>query len=395
MDERGGRDRRRGGGGGRPGRIRRGGGGRPERGDDGARRGRGGRADGVAVGTTGNRPELVETVPIVAESGKERRVALSIGPETATECPLPDLAGGDRLRVFAELELTTDAPNANHPGLIGNAYSYAPEITAWLLLAAEPGEVAAKPQRAIKLVEPWRRSISHEQHHAVVTLEADFDVPGDGLPWPGPGCVNVVVAAHHARAKPGDVLLVGQNEKTPVVVQDMAGIRVVRLRGRGRDADRPLRETACRCAGVPVAKTETVVLSHRLDDLEAGEQLLVCGNLVTDAAPLGYPARISTRLFCADSPEQAEPGGSARQVATWKGQLSKPTGFNCIPADGPHTTRKFGVAAIRRAPGRPLYVNMVAVSAAPFGGAGAGDTLPILTDQSFLEVTRYPADLAG
>jgi hypothetical protein len=33
----------------------------------------------------------------------------------------------------------------------------------------------------------------------------------------------------------------------------MAGIRVVRL--RGRQSDRPVRETACLCAGIPVAKT--------------------------------------------------------------------------------------------------------------------------------------------
>jgi hypothetical protein len=40
-------------------------------------------------------------------------------------------------------------------------------------------------------------------------------------------------------------------------------------------------------------------------------------------------------------------------------------------------------------------VNLVAVSAAPFGGAGSGDQLPIDTGRSFLEVTRYPAPTAG
>ena len=56
---------------------------------------------------------------------------------------------------------------------------------------------------------------------------------------------------------------------------------------------------------------------------------------------------------------------------TWKGQLSKFTGFNCIPADGPQTTRKYGVAKVVAAPARDLYVNLVAVSAAPFGGTRA------------------------
>jgi hypothetical protein len=349
---------------------------------------------GVAVAGTANKPELLETVPISDQRRKGRRVALSFGPQTTTETPFPDLEAGDRLRVFAELEVTTDASAPTHPGRIGNAYAYAPEVSAWLLLASSPEEVEAKPRRAIELARPWRQTVSHEHHHAVVTFDgAELRVPADGLPWRGPSCVNLVVGASHPQARRGDVLLIGQNEKTPVVVQDMAGIRVVRL--RGRHADQPVRETACMCAGIPVAKTQTVVLSHQLDDLQAGEQLLVRANLVTDAAPLGYPARISTRLFLADSREQAEPGGGARDVASWKGHLSKFTGFNCIPAEGPTASRKFGVVAIKRAPGRPLFANLVAVSAAPFGGAAAGDQLPIDTAQSFVEVTRYPPPSTG
>ncbi len=53
--------------------------------------------------------------------------------------PLPELRGGDRLLAFAELELTTDAEDPNHPGLIGNAYSYSPTVEATMLLAADPG----------------------------------------------------------------------------------------------------------------------------------------------------------------------------------------------------------------------------------------------------------------
>ena len=51
---------------------------------------------------------------------------------------------------------------------------------------------------------------------------------------------------------------------------------------------------------------------------------------------------------------------------SWKGQLSKYTGFNCLPAEGPQTSRKYGVAKVRQAPGAHLYVNLVAVSARPF-----------------------------
>ena len=353
------------------------------------------RRPGVRVGSTGNSPELVETVPIVADAGKGRRVVLSFGPDSKTDSPLPDIKGGDRLEVYAELEVTTDAPEEKHPGRIGNVYGYAPALEAQLLLAADAGITEVKGGRSIALGKAWTGTLSHEQHHGVITFAAALDVPAEGLPWEGPTCVNFVLAASSPEAKQGDLLLIGQNEKTPTVVQDMAGIRVVRTRAGGGTAPSEARDSGCLVAGVPVAKVQTVVFAHRLDGLVAGEQLLVKAQLVTDAAPLGYAARISTRLFLADGPDQTEPGGTASSVASWKGHVSKFTGFNCLPALGPQTTRKFGVIAIKQAPPGPLYLNMVAVSAAPFGGAGSADALPIDASQSYLDVIRYPAELAG
>lgn len=347
-------------------------------------------APSVEVGATENKPELVETIPIDTAAGA-RRVVLSLGPQTKTDSPLPDLAPGDRLLAFAELELTTDADDPKHPGRIGNAYSYSPNVEATLLLAADPDAAAAELGRALELARaPWRQAVSHQRHHAVVTFgDAELRIPGKGLPWGGPAYVNLAVGASHPDAKPGDALLVGQNEKTPTVVQDMAGIRVVRFRPGDAAEPAPEREAACRCSGVPVAKTETVVLSHELADLAAGERLLVRGRLITDAAGLGKPARISTRLFIADSPDQTEPGGAAAGAVTWKGHLSKFTGFNCIPGEGAQASNKYGVATVRSAPGRSLYVNLVAVSGAPFGGLSSSEQLRIDTAQSSLDVTRF------
>jgi hypothetical protein len=346
----------------------------------------------IEIGSTGNSPELLETIPIVAESGKGRRVVLSFGPGSETDLPLPEIAAGDRLEVLAELELTTDAPTANHPGRIGNVYDYSPNVEATLLLAADPDAARVKPGRAIALAKPWVDAVSHERHHAVVTFgDGKLAVPRAGLPWRGPSFVNVVVSASHARARQGDLLLVGQNEKTPTVVQDMAGIRIVRYRPATAKAPPAQSDSVCLCAGVPIAKQPTVVFSHELAGLAQGERLLVKARLVTDAAGLGGAARISTRLFLATDPAQLESDGSAKEFATWKGHLSKFTGFNCIPGEGPRTSRKYGVARIRRAPGRSLFVNLVAVSAAPFGGTAPADILRIDTARSRLEVTRLPA----
>jgi hypothetical protein len=51
-------------------------------------------------------------------------------------------------------------------------------------------------------------------------------------------------------------------------------------------------------------------------------------------------------------------------------------------------TEKYGVATVRQAPAGSLYVNLVAVSAAPFGGVEASQGLRIDPSQSVLEVTR-------
>ena len=346
----------------------------------------------VLVGSTGNSPELVETVPIATAPAPV--VVLSFGPGAKTDSPLPDIAAGDRLEVLAELELTTDAEDPDHPGLVGDAYSYAPEVEATLLLASGPGEADAAPGRAVELARPWRRPVTHQQHHAVVAFDASYEVPKAGPGWSGDSYVNVVVSASSPEAGAGDVLLVGQNEKTPTVVQDMAGVRVVRHRAGAADPT-PRRDTSCRVGGVPVAKSETVVFSTELDGLAEGEQLLVRAALVTDAAPLGYAARISTRLFLADDADQVEPGGNAAALASWKGHVSKFTGFNCLPEEGAQTSLKYGVAKIEATPPGPLFVNLVAVSAAPFGGESPGDALPIDTSRSFLEVVRYPPDVAG
>jgi hypothetical protein len=338
------------------------------------------------VGATANKPELVETLAIATAPGAARRVVLTLGPDTKSETPLPDLAAGDRLLAFCELELTTDADDPNHPGLVGNAYSYAPNVNATLLLAPGPDSV----EGGIELSHsPWHQAVTHQHHHAVVTFgDAEARIPAG---WNGPAHVNLVVDASHPEAQPGDVLLVGQNETTPTVVQDMAGIRVVRF--RPGDAREPAAESesACLCDGVPIAKRDTVVLSHELSDLQQGEQLLVRGTLVTDALGLAAPARISTRMFLAEAPNQTEPGGAAAADITWKGHLSKFTGFNCVPGEGAQTSHKYGVATVRQAPGRSLYVNLVAVSAAPFGGTGPSDQLRVDTGATSLEVTRFPA----
>ena len=238
-----------------------------------------------------------------------------------------------------------------------------------MLLAADPGAIEATRGQAIELVaKSWRQTISHERHHAVITFDdGRLEIPAGGLPWQGPSYVNLVVCASTRRPSPATCSW---------------SARTRRRRswpGHGRDPHRPLPprerkgpeargQVGLHLQGIALTKQRTVVLAHRLSGLAKGERLLVKARLVTDATGLPAPARISTRLFLADRSRPGRARRSRRRLSmSWKGQLSKHTGFNCLPAEGPQPSRKYGVAKVAKAPGADLYVNLVAVSAPPSG----------------------------
>lgn len=356
-------------------------------------------AVGIRVASTGNEPEIEDRLPIAraAKPGGRSTVLLSLGPDSKADLPMPDVRPGDRLRLFAELEVTTDYQDPDDDGLVGKAYSYDPRLEATLLLAADETAAVAEAGRAVQIGDPWRGECTHDQHHRVIVFpDYGCTVPPAGIGWDGPVRVNVALSAAHPRAKRGDLLLIGQNERTPIVGIDMAGIRVMRIRPGDHQLPKGQRTSRALVRSISVAEQRTVVFSLRLDELRKGEQLLVKSRLMTDSTRLGYPARITTRLFLADDPAQTEPasGGAASTICSWKGHLSKPNGFNCLPTAGPTPSQKFGVVRVMRKASAPLYVNMVGVGGDPSKRAGAGDMLPI-TAGSFIEVTRIGPELEG
>jgi hypothetical protein len=352
----------------------------------------------IKVASTGTEPELVDRVKIAraARPGQGRVVVLSLGPGTKTDLPPPtDLQPEDLLRIFVELEVTTDYEK-KVKGSIGTPYSYAPRLEAVLLLASDGKATAHEPGRAHSIAKVPAIELSHKRHHELITIAAEYQVPASGPQFTGAPFVNVGLSAAHRDAKSGNVVLVGENEEDPIVGQDTAGIRLLRLRPGDQPAVASIREQRLRRkAGVPVTRTPTVIYSRELKGLTRGEQLFVHGRVITDARRTGYPTRITTRMFVADGPRQAAPGGHAKDVATWGGHLSKPNGCNCLPGRGAQRTEKFGVLRMRRDATHPLFVNLVAVSTAPFETPReTGDDLPVESG-SFVDIVRYPSALEG
>lgn len=346
----------------------------------------------IRIATTNNEPELVKTIPITPADAERRwQVVMRLGPDTRSDDPMPELRLGDRLRVCAELEVTTDAPVANHPGLMGVPYDYAPLIEARLLLTTERG--AVEPGGMTTVLDRWSDSCSHARHHHIVLFKgSEVTIPQR---FPQHGFINLALAASHPKAEANHLLLIGENEDRKDVDQDVSGIRVVRFRPARQDRIKPTRVEELATPAVRVAKEPTRVLSMPLDDLKEGEQLFVHARIVADAAGVGYHARLSARMFLADERDHLEPKGSVEQIASWKGHLSKENGSNCLKDEGPSSRDKLGVLRMKKDARHRLFVNVVATSSAPFSeNRTPGDPLT-LGPESFLEVTRYGPEHLG
>jgi len=310
------------------------------------------------------------------------------------------------VEICAELEVTTDmTPRQvrDNPTVkpVGEPYDYAPAVVAQLLLARSPDIVVAARGRAMALGKPRRMKLSHEAHHGVFVFDGageghDYEVPKGGLSWNGSSYVNLVLGASHPEAGSGDVLLVGQNEPDGTVGCDMGSISAIRRRPAKQRAPAPVVETKREATDLPLqGDVKRVVYSLALKDLTADEQLRVRVGLDTSVRSNGYPARVKTRVFLADSAAQLEPEGTAHaaEVASSKGQITKANGFNCLPGPGSVRYAKVGVLRMLKDAGGPLHLNLVAVAGDP-EKRGRSDSVEVLPSGR-ISVTRYPPEALG
>jgi hypothetical protein len=336
----------------------------------------------------------VKTVPIASELGAAKRVVMSLGRDRRAFSRLPDLRPGDRLRVSAELQVTTDCSRPD-PGCVAQPYDFRPHVRARLLLARGPGVTEVEGDRALRLSELEEERVGHlEHHHVIVFTDAGIRIPDRGLPWGRrPSFVNLVLDAHHRDAGARHVLLVGENEPDGSVKGDKGRLNAVRL--RGRPEARSERTDSRERGEIPVDRDlRTVVYSLPLEGLAKGTQLDVTAKLIVSSSHLPYPARISTRLILADEPSQVDTGGRAAEISTFRGEIAENNGTNCLPRPGTCVARKAGVLRINGDANRRLFVNLVAVSADPFGGGRPEDAIRVEPGGG-VEAVRYPPRVKG
>jgi hypothetical protein len=362
--------------------------------------------DRVLVATTGDHSELTPTLAIQTAAGIAPRVVMSL-PASA----LGPLALGDRLLATSELEVTTDCLS-QEPRCVGSPYGYDPTVATRLVLAPSPsatGGIGVTPLSGLKKRTCVQRLPNREHHCTFAFLWPTLTVGS-----PAPACfpascyVNLVADAYNRAARPGDLLIVGEDEPDGSIIQDKGRVNAVRIRP---DAPRPepVGKVLSTLTTTPVTNrleigsstdlNKAVVFSQRLTGLGHGDQLAVRASMRTDISRLSYNVLVQSKLIVTSGPDATKVTRLAKRVTDLDGELAEANGFNCTQASTPCTTLKAGVGSLR-ADARdrsgnpvPLYANLVAGTNAKRASATSGDALSVLGGR--LRVTRYPASRRG
>lgn len=352
----------------------------------------------VKVATTGNRSELVDTIPITKKPQVSPRVIMSLGPEA-----LGPLQTGDQLEVNAEAEITTDCRFVSSE-CVGQPYDFNPKIAASMVLATSPSTAAGfvvAPRQEVNC----RQKLPNRQHHCVFAMQPPpLQVDLAALGCPATGCyVNLVMDSYHKKGSPKrNVILIGANNKNGKVKQDKGRVNAIRTRP-GNPADvPPLPPPGTLRIGTDAPTTNAislnpegtaVIYSQQLDGLVDGDQISVKAGVTTDVTLLNHNANVSTRIVLADDALGTDAGTVGAEVTDLKGEITENNGFNCTKKATPCPSVKLGVITLKKNAGVPLFVNLV-LNVSGFGHAPPGEFLPI-PPAGGIEVTRYPASANG
>ena len=352
----------------------------------------------VRAVTTGNGSELVSRLPITGSAGAAPRVAMSLGPRK-----LGRLHRGDKLKVYAEVEVTTTCVTASSR-CIGRHYLFSPTIGARLMIARRKHSAAGHGVRAISRHETvtCHQPRPNRNHHCVLVFEhvTSRVAHPKRLPCRLSKCrINLVLDAHHSGATRGEKVIVGADRPAGGIQQDMGRLGAVVI-PRGAKPHLHRRRTRHIVThripeGSPGSGGWQVIYSLKLKHLEPGEVIAATARERNGIGGLPYSAFISSELLIGPSRRATHPFG---HVVSLDGLLTEANGFNCTQGPSayrtPCVTRKAGVAHVRHRPlgrkghPRPLYLNLISRSFPKLAHAGPGDAARVLGGGE-LTVFRY------
>lgn len=339
----------------------------------------------VKAKTTGDRSELIETVPIKRSPGSYR-VAMALRARST-----PNLEPGDLLRASSEVVVSTDCTFSS-PRCAGNPYVFNPRLQTQLVLTDGESDYVLARDRRRCLQEPGDR-----EHHCQIVFDGvqTGTAPGE-LDCAADACgLELRIRAWSARADGGEAVIIGASKPGGRIVQDKGRINVIRFRGGAQELGKTSRGGLVRDE-VPLDLKKRVVMSVRLDRLDEGDVLEVVADARAHVGHLPFPALVGSQLVLAEGPGEAHGHRFVRRIANLKGEITENSGTNCTQAKTPCALHRAGVLVIRedvrRRNGdpRPLWVNLVVRSTAKRAEGGAGEAVK-LENRNGLRVRRYPA----
>ena len=358
----------------------------------------------LEVSYSGLGAERIKTVPIGRSPGSKTRVAMSLPPGE-----VGPVSANDAVWAAAEVEVSVTCLEPI-PQCVGRIYDFSPYVRARLVLA--PGPDTAGEGNTMPISE-WERvrcsqELPHRNHHCVIALEGARELRGAGN-LPCDRChVNLLVDAYHPLALLGNVIVIG-SDGDDGIQQDKGTLNAAVWDPGPRPEVAPVRTRSLSTHRLPVAAQngsggkQKVVLSRRLNELRAGEQLLIEARARVKTHHLPYGTLLQSQLVLSEKPGSISRRGTPGKIASMKGMITAQNGFNCTRGKSGHTSpclvRKLGVVKLFKdartrptlgeGPFVPLYVNLVMQSKAEYGGHRhrSGDKARVR--EGVLEVTRF------
>ncbi|MEJ7876198.1 MAG: hypothetical protein WKF62_06025 [Solirubrobacterales bacterium] len=335
--------------------------------------------------TTGDRSELIETIPIPRGPGSFT-TALALAPDE-----MPELRVGDEMRVSSELAITTDCVFSS-PRCAGRPYEFDPIAQTELVLTQRGDELVLARDRRRCL----QRLGNREHHCQIVFAGVELGASSGPIDCAFGGCaLEVRIRAWNGRALGGEALVIGGNKPNGRIVQDKARLNVIRFRNGAERLAETVRGGPIRTR-VPLDLNKRVIYSVRLDRLDAGDVLDVTVDARADVGHLPFPALVGSQLVLAEGPHEEHGRRFVKRVASLNGEITENNGTNCTQAKTPCPVHRTGVLRIRKdvrrqsGDPRPLWVNLVVRSTAKRADPAPGDSVRI-ENGAGLRVRQYAA----
>jgi len=321
-------------------------------------------ARGLIANWTMARAELRERVPIVRRPGRGARAVLTL--------PLPAVRKGDRVRFNGEVTLTTTCVRVKRR-CIGRRYDFDPHLRARIVIGNRPraaGRHTLIVSRTVK--HTCGQDPPDRNHHCPLVIGRGsilINRPRQ-LPCSPRKCrLNMVVAAHHPRARGGEVVVVGADRPNASVDDGKARLNAIVMRDGAAIATRTRRTRDRLVRRIPAAFDggQRVVYSRRVEGLERGDVLFVRAKERTRVRRYAY--FIGSKIVVATRRPATHPSSLTKQIISRGGTATEVSGFNCTLGPSafqtPCLTSKAGLAFVRKTPtrpgggSRPLFVNLV------------------------------------